>query len=222
VNGVELHISDDPAREAAELLASRAAQGGRIALSGGSTPKPAYVQAAVLQPDWSAADVFFGDERCVPPDDSRSNFRLVRESLLDRLERPPGQLHRIRGEAEPEAAAREYDGLLRGLTLDLVLLGVGPDGHTASLFPHSPVLEERERLAVAVPHSDVARVTLTPPALESAELVVFLATGAQKRTAVTLAFGGGADPGTPASMIRSARGRTVALLDEAAAAGLTG
>jgi 6-phosphogluconolactonase len=222
VNGVELHICDDPAREAAELLAGRAARGGRIALSGGSTPKPAYVQAAALQPDWSVADVFFGDERCVPPDDTRSNFRMVRESLLDRLERPPGQVHRIRGEAEPEAAAHEYDGLLRGLTLDLVLLGIGPDGHTASLFPHSPVLEERERLAVAVPHSDVERVTLTAPALESAELVVFLATGADKRTAVALAFGGGPDPGTPASMIRSARGRTVALLDEAAAVGLTG
>jgi 6-phosphogluconolactonase len=158
----------------------------------------------------------------VPPDDPRSNFRTARESLLDRLERPPGQLHRIRGEAQPEAAAREYDGLLRGLTLDLVLLGVGTDGHTASLFPHSPALEERERLAVAVPHSDVERITLTPPALESAELVVFLATGDDKRAAVVLAFGGGSDPGTPASMIRSTSGRTIALLDEAAAAGLTG
>jgi 6-phosphogluconolactonase len=222
VNDVELHVSDDPAQEAAELLAGQAARGGRIALSGGSTPGPAYKLAAELQPDWSAADVFWGDERCVPPDDPRSNFRMARETLLDRLEGPPGQVHRIRGEADPEAAAREYDGLLRGLTLDLVLLGIGPDGHTASLFPHSPALEEVERLAVAVPHTDVERITLTPPALESAGLVVFLVAGADKRTAATLAFGGGRDPGTPASMIRSAAGRTIALLDEDAAAGLVG
>jgi 6-phosphogluconolactonase len=131
-------------------------------------------------------------------------------------------VHRIRGEAGPERAAQEYDGLLRGLTLDVVLLGVGADGHTASLFPHAPALDEREELAVAVTAADVARVTLTPPALEAAQLVVFLAVGADKRVAVTLAFGGGQDPGTPASMIRSASGRTVALLDEAAAAGLVG
>jgi 6-phosphogluconolactonase len=222
VSDVELHVSDEPVREAAELVAGEAARGGRIALAGGSTPRPAYEQAAALQPDWSAADVFFGDERCVPPDDARSNFRMVREALLDRLQGSPGAVHRIRGEADPERAAHEYDGLLRGLSLDLVLLGLGADGHTASLFPHSPALEETERLAVAVPHSDVQRITLTPPALEAAELVVFLATGADKRAAVALAFGGGSDPATPASLIRSASGRTIALLDEAAAADLFG
>jgi 6-phosphogluconolactonase len=222
VSDVELHVSDDPVREAAELLAGAAARGGRIALAGGSTPRPAYEQAAALQPDWSATDVFFGDERCVPPEDPRSNYRMVRAALLERLERTPGAVHRIRGEAEPERAAYEYDGIVRGMPLDVVLLGVGPDGHTASLFPNSPVLEERDRLAVAVPAADVARVTLTPPALEAAGLVVFLAVGADKRHAVTLAFGGGRDPGTPASMIRSGGGRTVALLDAAAAAGLLG
>ena len=222
MSDVELHVSDDPVREAAELLAGAAARGGRIALAGGSTPRPAYEQAAALQPDWSATDVFFGDERCVPPDDPRSNYRMVREALLERLERTPAAVHRVRGEVEPEPAAHEYDGIIRGMPLDVVLLGVGPDGHTASLLPNSPALEERDRLAVAVQGADVWRVTLTPPALEAAPLVVFLAAGADKRTAVTLAFGGGRDPGTPASMIRSAGGRTIALLDEAAAAGLLG
>jgi 6-phosphogluconolactonase len=217
---VELHVSDDPVREAAELLASQAARGGRIALAGGSTPKPAYELAAQLQPDWSATDVFFGDERCVPPDDARSNFGMVRDALLSRLQRTPGAVHRIRGEADPQQAAYEYDGILRGMPLDFVLLGVGTDGHTASLFPGSAALDERERFAVAVPGADVQRVTLTPPALEAASLVVFLAAGADKRAAAALAFAGGADPGTPASMIRSASGRTIALLDEAAAAGL--
>ncbi len=147
--------------------------------------------------------MFFGDERCVPPDDP-ARTSAARESLLDRLERPPGQLHRIRGEPPPEVAAREYDGLLRGLTLDLVLLGVGPDGHTASLFPHSPALEERERLAVAVPHSDVERITLTPPALESAALVVFLVDRRRQARRGRARLRRRPDPGTPASMIRSA------------------
>ena len=119
----------------------------------------------------------------MPPDDERSNFRLARETLLERLDKPPAHVHRMRGEIDPDRAAHEYDGLLRGIALHVVLLGVGADGHTASLFPGSAALDERERLALAVDGADVRRVTLTPPALEAAPLVVFLVAGADKAEA---------------------------------------
>jgi 6-phosphogluconolactonase len=138
--------------------------------------------------------------------------------LLDRLAGPPNAVHRIRGELEPEEAARLYDEELRDVTLDLVLLGLGLDGHTASLFPNGQALGEEERLAIAVERPDVARVTLTPPPLRAAGHVVFLVVGEDKADAVRRAFGEPPDAATPASLIRGRR--TTAILDRAAAAKL--
>jgi 6-phosphogluconolactonase len=221
---VELIVVDDAAAAAdhvGRLLADAAREGGHIALSGGRSPERAHETAAKLEPDWSRAELWWGDERCVPPDDERSNFGMAKRTLLDKLEVPPGGIHRIRGEIEPAAAADEYDAALRGVRLRLNLLGLGPDGHTASLFPNAPGLRERERLAIAVePGLDprVMRVTMTPPMLEDADLVLFLVTGADKAEAAARAFAGPESAGTPASLIRSSGGRTVAVLDRPAAA----
>ena len=216
---VELRVADDPARAAAEELVRAARAGGHIALAGGSTPRRAYELASALEPDWASAHAWLGDERCVPPGDERSNLRLVRESLLDRLERPP-TVHPVRTELPPEEAAAAYDAELEGVTLDLALLGLGPDGHTASLFPSAPSLDERERRAVAAePGRDprVPRVTMTIPVLEAAPLVLFLVTGADKAEAARRAFADPPERATPAGLVRSRSGRTVALLDPAAA-----
>jgi 6-phosphogluconolactonase len=202
------------------MLAEAAAADGHVALSGGSTPRRAYELAAELQPAWSPAEVWWADERCAPPDDERSNFRLAREALLDRLVVPPRAVHRILGELDPPEAARRYDDELRGVTLDLVLLGIGADGHTASLFPHHEALEEEERFAVAVGRSDVDRVTLTPPPLRAARHMVFLVVGEEKAKAVRRTFAEEPDPETPASLIRGER--TTAVLDREAAAELSG
>ena len=194
-----------------------ATSGGHIALCGGSTPRRAYELVAERQPDWSRADVWWGDERCVPPDDEASNFRLVREALLERLAFQPAVVHRIRGELAPAAAAADYERELDGTRLDLVLLGVGADGHTASLFPHAPALAELERLVLAVTDLPLARVTLTLRALADAAAIVFLVTGEDKAPAVRGAFAERPDPAIPASLVRARAGRTVAILDRAAA-----
>ncbi|HET8874609.1 MAG TPA: 6-phosphogluconolactonase [Gaiellaceae bacterium] len=220
---VELTVSasaDAARRGAAELLAQAAARGGHIALSGGSTPGPAYELAAKLEPDWSRTELWFADERCVEPDDERSNYRLVKDRLLDLLERKPAVQHRVLGELPPEQAAERYGSELQGVSLDLVMLGIGPDGHTASLFPNDAALEERERRAVAVQRPDVARVTMTLPVLRGAATVVFLVIGRDKAPAVARAFGDITDPATPASLVRSERGVTYAFLDRAAATNL--
>jgi 6-phosphogluconolactonase len=220
---VELRVSasaDAARRGAAELLADAAARGGHIAVSGGSTPGPAYEAAAQLEPDWSRTELWFADERCVPPDDEDSNCRLVRERLLVRLERPPSVEHPIRGELPAAEAADLYDEELRGVTLDFALLGIGPDGHTASLFPNDPALDERERQAVAVRRADFDRVTMTLPLLKGAAAVAFLAVGTDKADAIRRTF---ADPpglATPASLVRSAAGTTYTFLDRGAAAAL--
>jgi 6-phosphogluconolactonase len=129
-------------------------------------------------------------------------------------------VHRIRGELGGDAAAAEYDRELEGVELGLALQGIGADGHTASLFPDSPVLEERERRAVAAPHEEVERVTMTLPMLSGAARVVFLVVGEGKADAVARAFSGEPDPATPASLLRSEHGETIVLLDSAAAARL--
>jgi len=205
---------------AAELLVAAARAGEHLALSGGGAPGHAFELAAELEPDWSAAELWWGDERCVPPDDERSNYLLAKLTLLDRLARQPAEVHRIRGELGGEAAAAEYDRELEGIRLGLALQGIGPDGHTASLFPGSPALDERERRAVAAPHEDVERVTMTLPVLSDAAQVVYLVLGADKAEAVKRAFAEGPDPAIPASLLRSERGETVVLLDRAAAARL--
>jgi 6-phosphogluconolactonase len=220
---VELDVlADEEAAAAvvADRLARTAAGGEQVALTGGSTPRRAYELAAARAPDWSRAAVWWGDERCVPPDDERSNFRLAKEALLDRLSAPPHEVHRIRGELPPEEAAADYDGRLEGVQLDLVLLGLGPDGHVASLFPNEPSLEERSRRAIATEAKHepyVSRVSLTLPVLCSAPEVMFLVAGAEKADAVRRAFGAEPSPATPGSLVRSRNGRTVAILDRAAA-----
>ena len=206
---------------AAALIAEAAGSGGHIALSGGSSPRPAYERAGILRPDWSRAELWWVDERCVPPADGGSNYRMIRESLLDGLSRPPGEIHRIRGELDPETAAVEYDAALDGVTLDLAVLGIGSDGHTASLFPNAPALDETQRRAVVAEaglEPFVPRVTMTRPVLDAARVVVYLATGEGKAEAIERAFAGGPSPETPASLVRGVQ--TIAILDGAAAAGL--
>jgi 6-phosphogluconolactonase len=221
VNDVELVVADDPAEAAAERIAAAARAGGHLALSGGSSPRPAYERAAILAPDWSRVELWWVDDRVVPPDDARSNYRLVRESLLDALARPPAAVHRVHGELSPEEAAAEYDRELDGVTLSFALMGIGPDGHTASLFPNAPTLDETERRAVAAEaglEPFVPRVTLTRPALAGTEEMVYLVTGEGKADAVARAFAGEPSPETPASLVRGKR--TVAILDQAAASKL--
>jgi 6-phosphogluconolactonase len=222
----ELQVVEDAdavARIVAERLARAAGDGGTVVLSGGSTPRMAYERAAALASDWSRVDVWWGDERCVPPDDERSNYAMAAAALLDRLARPPRSVHRIRGERGKEEAADEYERELGETLLDLVLLGVGPDGHVASLFPHAPALEEeRRRVVGAEPRLEpfVDRVTLTLPALRGAREILFLLAGAEKADAARRAFAGPPDAATPASLVRSERGSTRVVLDRAAAAGL--
>jgi 6-phosphogluconolactonase len=220
-------VLEDPAAAAAARLAEVVRAGGQIALSGGSTPRPAYERLAAMELDWSSCTLWFSDERCVPPDDRRSNYRLVREVLLDRLRGDAPEVRRIRGEEGPHPAAAEYERELREAfgdrptALDLVLLGLGPDGHFASLFPGQPALEEHERLVVGVERPSrpplVARVTLTLPAINAAREVVFLVTGEDKAEAVERAFSNRADPGAPATLVAPTSGRLTVLLDAAAA-----
>jgi 6-phosphogluconolactonase len=224
----EVEVLDVPAAAAAERLSRAAAGGAHIALAGGSTPRAAYERAAGLQPDWSSSTLWFGDERCVPPDHEHSNYAMVRAALLERLSGDPPRVHRIEGERGPRDAAAAYERLLRdefgaeGVPrLDLVLLGLGPDAHTASLFPRDAALSARERLAVGVDTPGMAplvsRVTLTLPVVNSAREVVFLVSGEDKAEAVARAFDDAPSPDAPASLVRPADGRLTLLLDPAAA-----
>ena len=213
--------ADEAGEAAAQLIAEAAGAGGHIGLSGGSGPRPAYERAGILRPDWSAVELWWIDERCVPPADGQSNYRIVRESLLDGLARPPAEVHRIRGELEPEEAAAEYDAALQGVDLDLAVMGIGPDGHTASLFPNAPSLDEAERRAIAAEagmEPFVPRVTMTMSALAAARTMVYLVTGEGKAEAVGRTFSAEPSPATPASLVRGVE--TIAILDRAAAAGL--
>jgi 6-phosphogluconolactonase len=221
VTDVDIVVVEDPARVVADRLVDAARSGGHLALTGGGTPRRAYEIAAELHPDWHATTLWWGDERVVPPDDERSNYRMAREALLDRLADPLPAVHRMRGELGKEAGAAEYEAELGDRQLDLVLLGMGPDGHIASLFPGKAALDERDRRVVGADaglEPWVDRITLTLPALRDAGEVLFLITGESKAEAVQRAFDGPPDPTTPASLVRSARGRTWAVLDAAAAA----
>ena len=218
----ELRVLDSPEdalEEAARELAEATRAGVHIALSGGSVAE-AFPAAAAAEPDWSRAEIWWSDERCVPPEDERSNYRLARESLLQRVAQPPRAVHRVRGELEPPEAADLYDEEVDGIRLGLAFQGIGPDGHTASLFPDDPALDEVDRRAVAVHRDDVDRVTLTLPVLCAANTVLFLAFGEAKAEAIRRAFGEEPSPDTPASLVRSTEGRTLVLLDRAAAARL--
>jgi 6-phosphogluconolactonase len=211
-----------------------------IALAGGSTPRPLYEllakQGYAERIDWKRVHVFFGDERCVSPDDVASNFRMASEALLSRVPLPPENIHRIRGEDPPAAAAQAYERELRAFfgvsdvgaperTFDLALLGLGGDGHTASLFPTRPELRDERRWVVATraPEGTVApdRVTLTPAALNAAAHVVFLVSGASKAERVNeLLREAGGNPALPAEWIHPRHGTLAWRMDAATASRL--
>ncbi len=243
-------LADAVARHIVSLAADAISATGRftLALSGGSTPRAAYTRLATndlaRKVEWSLIHVLWGDERCVPPDDPRSNYRMAKEALLDRVPIPPEQIHRIRGEDEPQEAAADYEDELRSLLrmtpssaapsarpersegmtgLDLVLLGLGEDGHTASLFPGQPAVHEAEYwvMAVPAPTGDMWRITLTPTVLNLARNVTFVVSGASKSQPLAQVLEGPFTPDLlPAQAIRPGHGRLTWMVDEAAAARL--
>jgi 6-phosphogluconolactonase len=206
-----------------------------VALSGGSTPRATYMLLAAEEDaarvDWSKVHVFWGDERCVPPDHPGSSFRMAREALLDRVLLPEGNIHRVRGELDPEEAARAYADELHSFfgaewpSFDLVLLGMGSDGHTASLFPGSPALDEKRRPVVAVTahYEDrpARRVSLTVPAINTARQVIFLVAGASKAGIVSAVLEGPPER-YPAQLIQPAAGQLAWMMDAPAARLLQG
>jgi 6-phosphogluconolactonase len=217
---------DDPARAVADLLVEAAEAGGHVVLTGGSSPKRAYELAARRGADWSRATVWFGDERCVPPEHEWSNFGMAEASLLARLSDPPAVI-RMEGELGPDAGAGAYEAAVRERLggeprWDLLLLGLGPDAHTASLFPSKLEKDVTDRLVVGVPEAgmepQVPRISMTLPCLNAARHVVFLVTGASKREAVLRAFGDEPDPAAPAAHVRPPAGELTVLLDAEAAA----
>ena len=199
-----------------------------LALAGGSTPRPAYealaADARVTPRDWARIHLAFGDERVVPPDDPASNYHMVREALLDRVPIPAANVHRIRGEEAAPVAAKAYERELHDLLapdgrFDLVLLGLGADGHTASLFPMQPAVHERSRWVLPV--SGIAgrtdRVTLTPVVLNAARAVLFLVTGEAKSETLRAVLEGAPDPDRlPAQVVRPEAGQVSWLVDEGA------
>jgi 6-phosphogluconolactonase len=216
------------------MLLSAVLRGGDVVMTGGSTARPAYEELAsairAVGSDLGATTLWFGDERCVPPDDKRSNYRLVKQTLLDPLsDLPAPTVMRIHGELGPEKGADAYERQLQEAAepeFDLLMLGLGPDGHCASLFPDQPSLAERARLVVGVEEAGlepfVPRVSLTLSGLANAKQTVFLVTGESKADAVAAVFGPGAtpDPHVPASMLVPLANDLKVLLDPAAAARL--
>ena len=231
---IELEIVDDPARACSAILLSAVLAGGHLVLTGGSTPRRAYQELAravrELGVDLAETEFWFGDERCVPPEDELSNFKLAQDTLFGPLDDlMSARVHRIQGELGPEEAARAYELELSEAgapPFELVLLGLGPDGHVASLFPDQPTLGEQSRLVVGVPEAGhepfVPRVSLTLPALARTRQLVFLVAGESKADAVAAAFGPDATPDrhVPASLIPPLVDEVQVLLDPSAAARL--
>ena len=210
----------------------------RIAISGGTTPKTMFELLAnpaepfVKQVPWDKLDLYWVDERCVPPDNAESNYRMTREALLSKVPLPAERVHRVEGELDPEVAAARYESTIRNTfklegaetpTFDLVLLGMGDDGHTASLFPHTEALNDMSHIAIAnhVPQKETWRITLTWPVINQGREVAFLIEGAGKAQVLHDVFLGPYQPETfPSQIIRPASGRLTLLLDAAAAAKL--
>ncbi|MBA3882235.1 MAG: 6-phosphogluconolactonase [Chthoniobacterales bacterium] len=222
-------------RDAAEFIRQQArialAERGefRIALSGGNTPRPVYQELARIARDlpWERIFVTFGDERCVPPEDEQSNYRMARESLLVPAAVPDRSVARLRGEIDPRLAAQEYEAQLDVLATqkgeviyrhDLILLGLGEDGHTASLFPATAALEEQARRVVAnfVPKLNAWRLTFTFPLIEQGRRICFLVNGEKHRELIEKVLQG--DRAYPASRVRSTNGPVTWIIGEAAAA----
>lgn len=208
-------------RLGAESLAERGVF--RLALSGGSTPLPLYALLALpewrARLDWARVQLYWADERCVPPDHAQSNYRMAYEALLLPLGVPMANIHRMQGELDPEMAAANYSAVLAAVRLDLILLGMGEDAHTASLFPETAALGETTRPCVAnyVPKLEAWRLTLSAPYINTTRHKVFLVNGANKAAALKAVLQGAPDPQRyPAQLISAARW----LVDAEAAAGL--
>jgi 6-phosphogluconolactonase len=228
---VEIEVVEDPARACGAMLVGASLGGGHVVLTGGSTPRAAYRElvAAVKSVglDLSDTTYWLGDERCVPPDDDRANSRMIEEALLDPLAgvtKPT--FKRIKAELGPDEGADDYERELTAAgppRFDLLLLGLGPDAHTASLFPDQPPVTDRSRLVVGVEMSGlepfVPRVTLTFEAIARARRVVVLVSGASKAEAVAAAFGPGTrpDPHVPSSYLPEVAQELLVLTDPAAA-----
>ena len=239
-----LPTSAATARAAAQLfsdVASKAAADrgiARIAISGGTTPETMFQLLAdpaepfLKQVPWDRIELYWVDERCVPPDHSESNYRMTKEALLSKVPLPAERVHRMEGELDPEVAAARYESVIRNTfrlegaetpTFDLVLLGMGDDGHTASLFPHTEALNEMSHIVVPnhVLQKDTWRITLTWPVINQGREVVFLIEGEEKAKVLHDVFLGSYQPDTyPSQIIRPASGQLALLLDAAAAAKL--
>jgi 6-phosphogluconolactonase len=222
---MRIEVLDDPAAAVADLLAAAASAGGHVVLAGGSSPQHAYELAADRGDDWGGATVWYGDERCVREDHEWSNHGMAEAALLSHLD-PRPEVMRIEGELGHEAGARAYEAVVRERLgdeprWDVLLLGLGPDSHTASLFPGKPEVGVTDRLVVGVPEAGmeprVPRISLTLPAINAARHVVFLVTGESKRDAVRRAFGSSPDPSSPAAHVRPGDGELTVYLDPAAA-----
>jgi 6-phosphogluconolactonase len=231
--------ADEVARAAAdrfvEVVQAAIAERGRfsVALAGGSTPRRAYELLATSERkdriSWASVHIFFGDERCVPPTHPEGNYRMAREAMTSLLPIPTENVHRIKGESDPITSARLYERELRSFfngdaawpRFDLVLLGMGDDGHTASLFPHTPALNEQRAWVVANPVEklNTLRLTLTPPAINHAAHIIFMVTGAAKAERLREVIHGPRDPERlPAQMIQPLDGSLTWLVDKEAAA----
>ncbi|MEO6807356.1 MAG: 6-phosphogluconolactonase [Edaphobacter sp.] len=232
------------AQAAAQLLLDAAVKAAtsrgvaRIAISGGTTPKVMFALLAdpagpfLKQVPWDKIDLYWVDERCVPPDNAESNYRMTSEAMLSKVSIPADRVHRMEGELNPEVAAARYESTIRNTfklegaetpTFDLVLLGMGDDGHTASLFPHTEALNEMSQIVVPnhVPQKDTWRITLTWPVINQGREVAFLIEGADKAQVLHDVFLGPYQPDTyPSQIIRPASGHLTLLLDRAAAAKL--
>jgi 6-phosphogluconolactonase len=230
-------LAKEAAERCARIAQEAVARAGRftIALSGGSTPKLLYSLLAAepysTRVPWRKTHVFWGDERAVPPGDPDSNFGMAKATLLDRVPIPADRVHRIQAERpDLNVTAREYEAEIASVfavpptgdppSFDLILLGLGPDGHTASLFPHTETVRETRRWVVPnhVPTLKTDRVTLTAPILNRAATVLFLVAGTDKAPALQAVLEGPADPDRlPAQLIRPTAGRLIWLVDRAAA-----
>jgi len=227
-------LADAAARHLIDLAETAISRSGRfhLALAGGSTPLSLYKLLAsgdlTSRLDWTAVHLYWGDERCVPPDHEQSNYRTAQHALIDQIPIPKANVHRMPGELDPEQGALAYEQLLyrqfrwKTPVFDLVLLGMGADGHTASLFPGDDALEERKRWVVAVDHQGppapiVSRLTLTLPLLNVARSVIFLVAGEHKAQAVRWVQQG---DDLPAGMVSPVSGDLVWMLDEGAAEGV--
>jgi 6-phosphogluconolactonase len=218
-------VTQDLAGAVAERLAVSVRAGGHLALAGGSSPRAAYERLAGMSLPWGRCTLWFGDERCVPADDERSNFGMVRSALLGRLREPGPNVERMEGERGPDDGAADYERRLHDAfgpgmpQLDLVLLGIGTDGHCASLFPGGPEAEERDRAVAGVEQAGleplVSRITLTLPAINSARAVLFAVAGADKAAVVARAIAG--DPQLPSGRVSPLSGDLTFMLDPAAA-----